>query len=106
MTLRSTLIAAMLVGPIAAATDLLASYYMIHPAQASGSKLGLHVATVIAFLVTTAAAIWSVSQLRRRDYGLTPAERFLAIMSVAMDGFFALLIGAYAIPTFILHVTD
>jgi type IV secretory pathway TrbL component len=102
---RSRLIAALFVGPLAAAANLGVGDYLSSRVQETGSKLGFHLASIVALVVTLAAGAYALRVVRRAE---EPArvDRFLAVMGVALGGFFALLIVAYAIPTFILHPTD
>jgi type IV secretory pathway TrbL component len=102
---RSRLIVAIFAGPLAAAANLGVGDYLASRVHETGSKLGFHVASIVALVVTLAAGAYALRVARRADQAAR-VDRFLAVMGVALGGFFALLIVAYAIPTFILHPTD
>jgi hypothetical protein len=102
---RNGLVFTLFVGPVIAAVDLAAGYMLVYRAQTQGSNISLHVTAVVALVITLASAAWAGNVLRRRDT-LLPVDRLLAEMSFGLSLFFALLVIAYAIPTFVLHATD
>ena len=99
MTLRTRLVLALLAGPAAAALDMLVSYALVYRAQETGTKLSLHVSTLVALLVAVAATFYAW-RVRRRE--TNPQDHFLATLGTALGAFFILLILAFEVPTSLL----
>lgn len=102
-----------LAGPIAWAIDLELSYALVPPAQASGHKLGLHLATLAAAVIAAASALiaWRVlGQIRResesRRVEPSARERFMAVSGIGLSLFFLLAILAMGVGKFVHGLGD
>lgn len=73
MSLRTRLVLALLAGPAAAAVGLLVLYILVYRAQQTGTKLSLHVATLVALLVAAAGTIYAWRVKRRETRARTRA---------------------------------
>jgi hypothetical protein len=91
------------VGPAAAALVQLADYVLVYRAQATGSKLSLHIATLTAMTLAGAAAF--ASYRATRDAPSEP-ERFLGIVGAMLGGLSVLVIAAFELPSAFLSPTD
>lgn len=112
MTPRNLALTAFVIGPVAAGVDMLASYYLVYPAQASGSKLALHVMTIacalvafVAILMSRRALVWKGGTAEGTMH-TEDVDRFLAIAALTLNLFWLLLILGFAVPKIILHVSD
>lgn len=103
MTRTNLALTALAIGPLAVAADMAISYYLVYPAQASGSKLGLHVTTACCAVVAIVAIVLSRRALARDAREI---DRFLAISGIAMNAFWFLVILGFEVPKIIHHVSD
>jgi len=103
MSLRTRLVLALLAGPAAAAADLVILYALVYRAQETGTKVSLHVASVIALAVALAGALYAY-RTRRRD--VMREDHFLATLGAALGAFFLLLIIAFEVPAALLSPRD
>lgn len=95
MSLRTRLVLALLTSPAAAAVDLLVLYVLVYRAQETGTKVSLHVSTVIALIFALSAALYA---WRARRAETNRVDHFLATLGAVLGAFFALLIVAFEVP--------
>jgi hypothetical protein len=100
---RALRVGLVFVGPVAAALVQLANYVLVYRAQATGSKLALHVATMTALAVTGAAAFGSYRTTRD---SANEAERFLGALGALLGCLSLLVIAAFEVPNALLSPTD
>lgn len=106
MSARTLALSAIFIGPTAALIDLSASFFLVLPAQESGSKAWLHVLTVVAALLTAFGIVLARRALSRDRPPGAEVDRFLALSGVALNAFFLLVIVGFAIPKLVHGVTD
>jgi hypothetical protein len=97
-----------LAGPVAWAFDLTASYGLEPRVHATGSKLSIHVVTLLALALLLSGA-WAALRILRRPSGGPAAPRatlertrFLALGGLAGAAFFLVVILAEAVPKLLL----
>jgi hypothetical protein len=100
---RTMRVGLVFVGPVAAAFVQLANYVLVYRAQATGSKLALHVTTIAAMAVAAAAAFASYRAMRGAP---GEPERFLGLLGAALGCLFVLVIAAFEVPNALLSPTD
>jgi hypothetical protein len=106
MTSRSKALYALFLGPAACAADELFSYVLVYPAAARGSNAMLHVLTALAAAVSLFGIYLSYRVLDRRA-GQPAVDTFLALLGIAMNAFFLLVVVAgFGLPKLMLHPTD
>jgi hypothetical protein len=106
MSPRATAVMAIFFGPAAAAGDQFFSYMLVYPAAASGTNVWLHVVTVVASVVACVGLLLSYGILRRRTE-VFEVDRFLAVVGLAMNAFFLLVVVVgFGLPKVMLHPTD
>ena len=103
---RDTAVVAIFLGPAAAAADQLVSYVLVYPAAARSSNAVLHLVTAVAATLAAAGVVISYRVLRRRTE-VFEVDRFLALVGVAINVFFLLVVlVGYGLPKLMLHPTD
>lgn len=105
MTARNLALAAIFVGPMTAMLDLCLSYYLVYPSQGEASKYPLHIATVVAVVLTIVGIVMSRRVLARKGE-VAKVDEFLAVGGLGLNAFSLLLVIGFAIPKFILGVHD
>jgi hypothetical protein len=103
MSVRTRLVLALLAGPVAAAADMTVLYVLVYRAQATGSKLPLHIATVAFLGVALFGAVYAFREMHQER---VRAERFLATLGAVLGAFFALVILSFEVPASILRPWD
>jgi hypothetical protein len=101
--MRTRLVLALLVGPLAAGADMAVLYILVYRAQATGAKTMLHATSALALGLTLVATAYAYRGLRRED---TREHRFVATLGTVLGLFFALVIAAFEVPTTLLSATD
>ncbi|MDP8925095.1 MAG: hypothetical protein M3O34_19795 [Chloroflexota bacterium] len=87
-------------GAVAWSLHLLAIYGLLPLACAAGSTWPIHVVTLLTAAATLGACAAALA-VRRRD-GATPAERWMALASLLLDGLFFFSIVVEGLPALIL----
>jgi hypothetical protein len=102
-----------LAGPLAWVVDLAGSYFLVPRAHATGSKLGMHLATVVAVGVIAAGVAAALRVLRAPSAGAKRLEvrvaeraRFLALGGLVLCAFFLGVVVANAVPKLLLSPWD
>lgn len=102
-----------LTGPIVWLLQLQVNYSLVQTACETGRKWPLHVVSLLALLLVTAAAAVSWRLWKRLPEGSTeegpPREtrsRFMALCGLVTSALFALVIVAMEIPNWVLHACD
>lgn len=97
-----------LLGPIAALSQLEANYALVLWACGAGRDWPLHLVSIIALVITLLAGlmahrVWKRAGARRDDEGpgATPRARFMAMVGMLISGVMLLVILAQWIPVFI-----
>ena len=90
-------------GPLVALCDLEASYALVTPAKAAGSKAVLFGVAIASALVVAFGAFVGARSYKRAS---TSAARFVACSGVVLSLFALVLVVAMAIPTIVLEPGD
>ncbi len=107
-------VASFLAGPVAFSVDLAVSYFLVPRVHASGSKLSLHVVTVLAAALLLGGA-WAGARVLRDPAwrvasgdGARVAERsrFLAMGGLIQCAFFLGAVAAQLLPKLLLSPAD
>lgn len=99
---------ASLAGALAWMLQLVVNFCLTPHARAAHSTLAMHLVSLCALLVSLAAAAVCIGTVRR--HGAIPAAKtrdaFVAYCGAALDLFFALVILAQELPTWLHHLGD
>jgi hypothetical protein len=112
MTPRATAMLAIFIGPVVCATDQLVSYALVHRAAAQGSHHSFPGVTAMAAGIVFFGLFlsWRVFRLRtdaRRGEEVEGVDRFLAVVGLAMNLFFLLVVVVgFGLPQLFLHPAD
>lgn len=106
MSPRAKMITALLVGPVVAAADQLASYLLVYEAARRASNMLFAIVSLVASALIATAFSISFLELYRSERS-TEVDRFLAIIAVSLNAFFLIVVVVgYGMPAFILRPTD
>jgi hypothetical protein len=104
MSPRSLAFSSLTLGSVAALAALGASYGLVYPARAHHSKVPLALALAVGSLAACLAGWLSLTAHRRARQ---ESERFLALLSLVLSGFFLFVIViGFGIPDLILEARD
>ena len=112
MNRRTTAMLAIFVGPVVCAADQLVSYALVHRAATNGGRgpiwLSSAVATgIILFGLALSLRVLKLRTGTRRDDGVGGVVPFLAVVGIATNLFFLLVVVVgFALPQWFLRPTD
>ena len=104
MNQRANAFSAIVLGSVAALGALTASYGLVYPARAHGSKLPLGLA-LLAGALSACLAGWLALAAHRR--ATRESERFLALLGMILSAFFLfVIVFGFGIPDLVLQARD
>jgi hypothetical protein len=103
--MRSKTVAAMFIGPAACAAAEAASYALVRPAAASGSRALVLIPIALGALIAALGLLLSARHVR--EDAAPGVDRFLAVAGLAVNAFFFLVVVVgFGLPAIVLHPTD